>query len=170
MKSAICAFLVVLSLAAIAIAQQIGTTPSISFGSAQVSIGMTKASLEQNLTAHGWHLQPIQDYKESAMIENGGPISGQVVFADNRVVYISYQFPNARNATELAQEIAGAVEVMDMKNCTIGNYSGHGTGGGFSQTMFKCGPKKFSTMTFDSIGTDERTTNVQIEIGEIPRR
>lgn len=172
MKLAISTCLVLATgIVVVALAQQRETPPAISFGSAQVSIGMTKEKLEQNLAVNGWHLQPIQNYKQSAMIEenSGGSTTGQVVFADDRVAYIDYQFPNARNATELAQEIAGAVEEMDTKNCVIQNYSSHGTGGGFSEAIFECGPKRFSIMTVESLGSNERPTNVHIEIGKIPQ-
>jgi hypothetical protein len=76
--------------------------------------------------------------------------------------------PTARNAAELAQELAGAVENMQTKACVVRNYTSHGTGGGVSQTIFDCGSKSFDVMTVETLGTDERYSNVEITIGSIP--
>lgn len=72
------------------------------------------------------------------------------------------------DAVELAQEIAGAVENMATKTCTLANYSSHGTGGGAFQTIFDCGSKSFNVMTVETLGTNERFTLVGITIGAIP--
>jgi hypothetical protein len=68
----------------------------------------------------------------------------------------------------LAQEIAGAIENMTTKTCAVRNYSSHGTGGGFSQSIFDCGSKSFNVMTVETLGTNERYTHVEITIGAIP--
>ena len=83
-------------------------------------------------------------------------------------MYAAFQLPVAHNAVELAQEIAGAIENMATKSCTVANYSSHGTGGGFSQVIFNCGSKNFDVMTVETLGTNERYTFVEITIGAIP--
>lgn len=154
----------------VALAQQ--RPPSISFGSVSVSLGMTKGNLEESVMGSGWHLQPLQNYKESMLIEpdNGSSPSGQVVFDGDRITYIDYQFATARNAAELSQEVAGAVEEMNVKTCSIQNYASRGTGGAFTESIFDCGAKRFSIMTVESLGSDERNTNVHIELGAIPTK
>src|SRR2546426_921470 len=78
--------------------------------------------------------------------------------------------PVASDAHELAQQIAGAVESMDSKECRVSNFSGHGTGGGYSETRFDCGAKGFEVMTVEPMGTKERyTPELKMTIGEMPR-
>jgi hypothetical protein len=75
-----------------------------------------------------------------------------------------------RDAHELAQEIAGAVDGLDSKECRISNFSGHGTGGGYSETRFDCGVKSFEVLTVEPLGTNERyPPELKLTIGEMPR-
>ena len=76
--------------------------------------------------------------------------------------------PVAQSADALAQEIAGAVDGMETKMCSVSNYTAHGTGGGFSQSIFQCGPKRFSVMATQLLGGSKRDVNVTIQIGQIP--
>jgi hypothetical protein len=62
---------------------------------------------------------------------------------------------------------AKAVENLDTKTCELFNYSSHGTGGGTAQTIAVCGAKTIVLMTVEVIGSAERSTNVEIEIGQI---
>lgn len=146
--------------------------PSIEFGGAQVSLGMTVEQVEKNLAESARHIEFMTDKHTALVRVNNAPVptgdEGQVTFFDGRVVYAAFQFPGTRDAVELAQEIAGAVESMAAKTCTLANYSSHGTGGGFSQSIFDCGSKSFNVMTVETLGTTERYTHVEITIGAIP--
>ena len=134
---------------------------------------MKLAQVVKNLAESGRHVEFMSD-KHTALVRiNSAPASGgdegQITLFDGDVAYASFHFPDAQNANELAQEIAGAVENMDTKVCTATNYSSHGTGGGLSQTIFDCGPKSFNVKTIDILGRSERHTWVEITIGAIPQ-
>ena len=142
--------------------------PSISFGTANVSLGMTVEQVEGRLAEAARHLQFVSNKRTTALVyQNGVPdgMEGQVTFGANRAVYAAYQMPNADSADELAQEIASAVEAMEIKVCTASNYSAHGTGGGFSQTIFECGSKRFAVTATQALGSRARNINVEIEMG-----
>ncbi len=152
-------------------AQRKQEPPSIAFGGAQVSLGMTTEQVEKNLSENARHIEFMTD-KHTALVRiNNAPVpsEGQVTFFDGRVGYAAFHFPDAHDADQLAQEIAGAVENMDTKVCTLSNYSSHGTGGGLSQTIFDCGSKSFNVMTTEILGHNDRYTHVEITIGAIPR-
>ncbi|HEV1994602.1 MAG TPA: hypothetical protein VGR03_09745 [Candidatus Acidoferrum sp.] len=154
-------------------AQRKQKPPSIAFGTAEVSLGMSVEQLQMNLSESARHIEFLSD-KHTALIRvNNVPVpsgdEGQVTFFDGRVVYAAFHFPDARDAHQLAQEIAGAVENMDTKVCTVSNWSSHGTGGGLSQTILDCGSKSFNVMTTEILGHNERYTHVEITIGAIPR-
>lgn len=153
-------------------AQRSQQAPSIAFGGAQVSLGMKVEQVEKNLAESARHIEFLTDKHTALVRVNNVPVptgdEGQITFYDGRVVYAAFQLPVARNAEELAQEIAGAIENMDTKICTVANYSSHGTGGGTSQVIFDCGSKRFNVITFEVIGNKERYTNVEITIGAIP--
>jgi prepilin-type processing-associated H-X9-DG protein len=146
--------------------------PSIGFGGAQVSLGMTVEQVEKNLAASARHIEFMSDKHTAVVRVNNAPVpsgdEGQVTFFDGHVAYAAFQFPATHDAVRLAQEIAGAVENMDAKVCAASNYSSHGTGGGFSQTIFDCGSKSFNVMTVETLGANERYTHVEITIGGIP--
>ena len=148
--------------------------PSISFGEAQVSLGMSVGEVVRNLAENGRHIEFMPDKHTALVHMNNAPISsgseGQVTFFDGRVTYAAFHFPDARDAYELAQEIAGAVENMDTKSCTVTNYSSHGTGGGVSETVFDCGSKSFDVMITEILGHSERYARVEITIGEIRQK
>ncbi|HXM93142.1 MAG TPA: hypothetical protein VOA64_02635 [Candidatus Dormibacteraeota bacterium] len=154
-------------------AQRKQERPSIDFGGAQVSLGMTLEEVEKNLAANARHIEFMTD-KHTALVRiNNAPVpsgdEGQVTFFDGHVAYAAFHFPDAHNADQLAQEIAGAVENVDTKVCTVSNYSSHGTGGALSQTIFDCGSKSFNVMTTEILGHNERYTHVEITIGAILR-
>jgi hypothetical protein len=153
-------------------AQRKQPPPSIEFGGAQVSLGMTVGQVEKNLAESARHIEFMSDKHTAVVRVNNASVptgdEGQVTFFDGRVVYAAFQFPGTHDAVELAQEIAGAVENMGTKTCALRNYSSHGTGGGFSQTIFDCGSKSFNVMTLETLGTNERDTHVEISIGAIP--
>jgi hypothetical protein len=146
--------------------------PSIEFGRAQISLGMTRQQVEKTLRESGRHLVDMNDGHTAVVRVNNAPVptadEGEVMFFDGHVSYAAFQFPTARNAAELSQEIAGAVENMPTKICAVRNYSSHGTGGGISQTIFDCGSRSFDVITVETLGTDERHSNVEITIGVIP--
>ena len=145
---------------------------SIEFGGAQVSLGMTVEQVEKNLAENARHIEFATD-KHTALVRiNNAPgysgHEGQVTFFDGRVAYAAFHFPDAHDADQLAQEIAGAVDNMDTKVCAASNYSSHGTGGSLSETIFDCGSKSFDVITTEALGHNERYTHVEITIGAIP--
>lgn len=145
--------------------------PSISYGTAKVSLGMTMEQVQQSLAGASRHMQTIPSFKQSVMVYvNGQPeptSEGQIIFGNGRVTYADYKMPIIDTAEELAQEIAGAVDNMETKTCALSNYSAHGTGGETSQTIFDCGSRRFNVMTFHTFGSNARTTSVDIEIGNL---
>jgi hypothetical protein len=146
--------------------------PSIAFGIASVSLGMTVEQIQEHLAKAGRHLKFLPDKSTAVVYANGNSsldvMEGQVTFSSGRAIFAQYQMPNAQSAEDLAQEIAGAVD-SKTRSCNVSNYSAHGTGGGFSQSIFDCGPKRFDIMTTQVLGSTVRNINVNIEIGEIPR-
>jgi hypothetical protein len=155
--------------ATLALAAQRAHQPSLNFGSANISLGITVQEAQQLLTEAGQHFQFILNEPPPfrTLSIDGGDSGGQVTFLDGRAIYVEYQMPTARNADALAQEIAGAVDSMEMKTCSVSNYSAHGTGGGFSQSIFQCGTKTIHVMTVQSLGSSVRDVNVTIQIGHI---
>jgi hypothetical protein len=149
--------------------------PSIVFGGATISLGMTSEQVERSLADADRHIRFLKGDKHTALVllsnstEPEG-VEGQVTFFNGRLVYAAFDFPVASDAHELAQQIAGAVESMDSKECRVSNFSGHGTGGGYSETRFDCGAKGFEVMSVEPMGTKERyTPELKMTIGEMPR-
>ena len=160
---------VVVLAATLGLAAQRVQQPSLNFGAANISLGMTLQEAQNLLTGAGQHIHFIPDEKppvRTAMIDEDD-YYGQVTFWDGRVVFVKYQMPVAHNPDELAQEIAGAVDSMETKTCSASNYSSHGTGGGFSESIFQCGPKRFSVTTTQVLRSGVRDINVSIQIGHI---
>jgi hypothetical protein len=153
-------------------AQRRQQPPSIEFGGAQVSLGMTVEQVEKALAESARHIEFMTDKHTALVRVNNAPVptgdEGQVTFFDGRVVYAAFQFPGTHDAVELAQEVAGAVENMATKTCALANYTSHGTGGEFSETIFDCGSKSFNVMTVETLGSNDRYTHVEITIGAIP--
>ena len=139
MKLTFLVALLLSSLAIQAIAQQQTTNqrqanqrqPSIAFGMAKISLGMTIQQVEQNLAGAGRHIQMLQD-KETAIVYRNGitdDSEGQITFYDGRVAFAQFAMPNANSAEDLALEIASAVDSMESNTCDASNFSAHGTGG-----------------------------------------
>jgi hypothetical protein len=148
-------------------AQRTQSQPSITFGMAKISLGMTVQQVQESLSRAARHIQFLPDKETSIVRRNGDDdAEGQVNFSGGRTVYAEYQMPDVHTADELAQEIAGAVDNMETKTCEVSNYSAHGTGGGFSQSIFECGSRRFNVMTVQVLGSSVRTINVNIEIGQ----
>ncbi len=144
--------------------------PTISYGTAGISLGMTIEQVEQHLAQAARHTKAISPDKNSVSVYPNGEdtdFEGQITFGNGRVVYADYHMPVTNSADDLAQEIAGAVDDMETKTCTASNYAAHGTGGGFTQSIFDCGSKRFNVMTVQTLGSSTRWVNVQIEIGQI---
>ena len=143
--------------------------PSLNFGAANIHLGITLEQAEQLLTQAGQHFQFIRDEQPpfQTLAIDGSDDGGQITFSGDRAVFIEYQMPAARSADALAQEIAGAVDSVETKTCSASNYSAHGTGGGFSESIFQCGSKRFSVHTTQLLGSNVRTVNVNIEIGHL---
>lgn len=138
----------------------------MTYGQTRISLGMTVEQVEQRLSDAGLHLQFLPD-KETALVypNVSGALEGQITFGGGHVIYADYHMPNANSADELAQGIAGAVDDMETKTCTISNYAAHSTGGGFSETDFECGSRRFNVLSMQTLGGKDRTINVNLEIG-----
>jgi hypothetical protein len=139
----------------------------MTYGLARISLGMTVEQVEQHLAAAGRHIQFLSD-KETAIVYRNGITDddeGQITFGGGHVIYASNQMPNVVTADELAQEIAGAVDNMETKTCTISNYAAHGTGGGFSESTFECGPRRFNVFSMQTLGSHARTISLTLEVG-----
>jgi len=145
--------------------------PTVSYGSAGVSLGMTFEQVEQQLAHAARHGKPFsEDDKNNLLVyldAADNDLEGQIAFRNGHVVYADYQMPVANSPDDLAQEIAGAVDNMETKICTASNYTAHGTGGGFTQIIFECGSKRFNVMTVQTLGSNVRRVNVHIEIGQM---
>ena len=142
--------------------------PSIRFGAARISLGMTVEQVEQQLSQAARHIQMLPDKQTALVYQNGvtDDFDGQITFGGGHVIYADYQMANAHSADELAQEIAGAVDSMENKTCTISNYASHGTGGGFSESRFECGLQRFTVHTMRLLGSSARIMSVHLEIGQ----
>jgi hypothetical protein len=156
----------------LSLAAQRAQQPSLNFGSANISLGMTVQEAQTLLTEARQHFRFIRDEPLALRTltigsDEGGDEGGQITFSDGRAVFVEYQMPTAHSADALAQEIAGAVDSMETKTCSVSNYSAHGTGGVFSQSIFQCGPKTFNVMTTQLLGSTARDVNVTIEIGHL---
>jgi hypothetical protein len=136
---------------------------------------MTVEQVERGLSEGARHIKFMKEDKHTALVQVNNSTEpegdeGQVTFFNGRVVYAAFDFPMPRDTHEFAQELAGAVDAMDSKKCTASNFSGHGTGGGYSETRFDCGVKGFEVTTVEQLGTNERyAPELKITIGEIPR-
>jgi hypothetical protein len=130
---------------------------------------MTEGQVREHLVDSQREIRFLPDKVTALVYVKGAPddVEGQVTFSGGRAVYAQFQMPSTNNAEELAQEIAGAVDGMETKNCDASNYAAHGTGGGFSQVIFVCGARRFNIMTTQTLGRSDRNINVNIEIGQI---
>jgi hypothetical protein len=148
-------------------AQRTQGQPSIGYGTAKVSLGMSVEQVQQHLAEANRHIKTLSDKDTALVYQNGESVDfeGQITFGSGHVIYADYHMPVANSADELAQEIAGAVDNMETKTCEASNYFAHGTGGGFSQSIFECGSRRFNVMTVQTLGSSVRTVNVNIEIG-----
>jgi hypothetical protein len=144
--------------------------PSIRYGLSTISLGMTLAQTQQSLSSSGRHLEQLQGDPDKAtwIVSTNARKNdeGQVTIRNGKVVYADYTMPDARDADELGQEIAGAIESMSTKTCQAQNYSSRGTGGNFSQSIFSCGLQRFDIQTAQVIGSP-RQVNVNIRIGSV---
>jgi hypothetical protein len=140
----------------------------MTYGQARITLGMTVEQVEQHLSEAARHIRFLSDKETSLVYQNGvtDDFEGQITFGGGHVIYADYHLPNAKTADELAQEIAGAVDSMETKTCTISNYAAHGTGGGHSESLFECGSRRFSVFTLQTLGSSVRTINVDLEIGQ----
>ena len=97
--------------------------PSITFGGAQVSLGMTVELVEKNLAASTRHIEFLADKRTAVVRLNGASVpngdEGQVTFADGHLVYAAFNFPVALNADQLAQELAGLLRTWTRKSAQL---------------------------------------------------
>lgn len=143
--------------------------PSLEIHGTRIQLGMTREQVMTALDKIGMKLRFLWDGHTALVLKRDTPpnpddFDSQITFYDGRAAYVSFQFPEAQSAVQLAQEIAGAVEIVEDKNCSLENFSGHGTGGGHSDVIANCGPKTITIMTSEPLN-GERSTHVEISIG-----
>jgi hypothetical protein len=142
--------------------------PSLEIDRASIQLGMTQEQVAAALDKNGMKLRFLWDGHAALVVkkdaQNLSDADSQITFYDGRAAYVSFQFPVAHSAVQLAQEIAGAIEAVEDKNCSLENFSAHGTGGGHSDVVANCGPKTITIMTMEPLG-GERSTHVEISIG-----
>lgn len=148
--------------------------PSVQFGDVHISLGMTVDQVNQRLWKASIMVAPLQEDPLNLLVcqkdcKDAANVEGQIAFKNGHVVYAAYSMPSAESAADLAQEIAGAIENMDNKTCTVSNNTSHGTGGTFTQSIFYCGAKRFNVMTTSAFGSSAGSTNVNIEIGQLSK-
>jgi hypothetical protein len=98
---------------------------------------MTVGQVERDLAAAGRHLEFLYSGQTaSGMTEQGASVTlnkvtgpgadaGQVTFYNGRVGYAAIQFSGTRDAVVLAQELAGAIENVDARSCSLENFTAH---------------------------------------------
>jgi hypothetical protein len=143
--------------------------PSLDIDGTRIQLGMSQEQVMTALDKNGMKLRFLWDGHAALVVRKDTPpdvndFDSQVTFYDGRAAYVSFQFPQAHSAVQLAQEIAGAVELVENKDCSLGNFSTHGTGGGHSDVVAYCGQKTIVIMTSEPLN-GERSTHVEISIG-----
>lgn len=143
--------------------------PSLEIDGTRIQLGMTQEQVTAALDKNGMKLRFVFDGHVALVVRKDTPqdvndFDSQVTFYDGRAAYVSFQLPQAHSAVQLAQEIAGAIEAVEDKNCLLENFSAHGTGGGHSDVVANCGPKTITIMTMEPLN-GERSTHVEISIG-----
>jgi len=141
---------------------------SITFGMARVAIGMSREQVQTSIAGSSRRLLFETGNRDNiGLVYQGDRYEGQVTFntRSRRVVYAAYHYPATRDATTLAQQIAGAVTMLDTKACLVSNYNSQGAGGSVSESLLDCGAKRLEVRTTEVIG-GERSTHVQVSIGD----
>jgi hypothetical protein len=142
--------------------------PSLEIDGTLIQLGMTQVQVMTALDKNGMKLRFLWDGHAALVVRKDAPnlndADSQSTFYDGRAAYVSFQFPQAHSAVQLAQEIAGAVELVESKDCSLRNFSAHGTGGGHSDVIASCGSKTIVIMTSEPLN-GERSTHVEISIG-----
>lgn len=143
--------------------------PSLEVDGTRIQLGMTQEQVMTALEKNGMKLRFLFDGHAALVVRKDTPpnvndFDSQITFYDGRAAYVSFQFPDAHSAVQLAQEIAGAIESVEDRNCSLENFSAHGTGGGHTDVIANCGPKTITIMTVEPLG-GERSTHVEISIG-----
>ncbi len=152
-------------------AQQRERQVSIEFGGARIALGMTVEEVQASLAKNGRQPNFLSDGQTAtvALIGSAEPYGGegQITFHNRRAVYAAYQFPETSDAVVLAQELEGAIESVEGSNCLLRNFTSHGTGGGHSDSIAYCGSRTIVVMTVEPLGSGNRSTHVEIEIGSL---
>jgi hypothetical protein len=145
---------------------------------------MTLYQVQNVLERNGFRFQMTDD-KRTAMAYRmvqgrASADDGQITFDvaippdQQHVIYANYKYP-AVSADELAQEIAGAANIVESKRCVVSNDDTHAIGLTISQTIFECGLQRFvvETQEFSELQarqmgiTNRRTTTLKFEIGTL---
>src|SRR2546423_3868071 len=96
-------------------AQRTQRQPSISYGEATISLGMTVEEVERHLADAARHMKTLSDKNTALVYRNGETdgFEGQITFGIRHVIYADFHMPDVHSADDLAQEIAGAVDSME---------------------------------------------------------
>jgi hypothetical protein len=150
--------------------------PSVLFGTSRISLGMTRGDVEQHLSESSRHMifqDPLHAADKDAAIvlrngESDGP-EGSIRFRGDRVVAAGLSMPDAKSVGELAEQIANAVDRMEVKACTAENSRNVSMSGAsqsdFVQTHFTCGARTFDITTFRFSGPSIQHTTTSVFTG-----
>jgi hypothetical protein len=153
---------------------------SINFGTAKISLGMTKAQAERSLSAAARHIEFVNagGQSKATVVRDGQPndFNQSITFRDDIVVDAVSLMPTPNSVDELAEQIATAVDNMETKSCSAATDRSRtlsGTGEGrFLMIRFTCGTQRISLNTIKlSLPNHESvSTSVGIAIGQAPAR
>ena len=109
-------------------AQEVHSQPSISFGTASISLGMTVEQVQSALSGSGMHLKyltaggaesstrqsnPKTREETSIVYRNSDEDEGQITFSSGRVVYAQFQMPVVQSADEQKRVWLPTILLMD---------------------------------------------------------
>lgn len=159
--------------------------PSVSFGASRIYLGMAKEEVQRRLAESARHIVvqtglPAGDQHLSwaTVVRNStsGPDDsdeGVITFRDERVTSAGLSMPAPQDADELAEEIANAVEGMQVKTCIVENSRNASTRAGLEETRvltrFRCGSQYLGITTSRiSSPIQQVTTTVSAGIAQPP--
>jgi len=154
--------------------------PSVTFGASKIYLGMTREEVQRRLAESARHIVvqsglPTGDQHLSLTTVARNATSdpndseGVVAFRDDRVNSAELSMPVPQNADVLAEEIANAVEGMQVKTCVAENSRNASTSTTLLWTRFRCGSQYLSIMTSRHSGIIQHvTTTVSAGIAQPP--
>lgn len=160
-------------------AQRKQEQPSITFGTARISLGMTMEEVKQRLSEAAMHIDFKSPDKNMAYVIRNGELyglDGGITFHDGYVIDAVLSMPNAKSAEDLAEQISNAVNNMETKLCTASsNRTGTSESAvsvGTLQTSFVCGSRRIGLLTMRvwTPNHETTTTTVSVGIGQLPAK